>query len=194
MHGNQCLFRIFRCYAEISGQKMRPGSADALQGSIDERKRVRSEDGSRGGSWVLRCLRVNLGGREIVDFHVALGSFGLEHGLDLLGDGLVDKEIMNLAFDLVKRHIALRVLLQELDDVVAELCVDRLREFAGFGELERRGGEIRDFLVDKTVSEEIQAMLKAERAKSNVKLYDFTPAKVDTKATKNPGAAPTPIL
>ena len=64
----------------------------------------------------------------------------------------------------------------------------------GYMPLDKVKGEIHDFLVDKTVSEEIQAMLKAERAKSNVKIYDFTPAKVDPKATKNPGAAPTPVL
>jgi parvulin-like peptidyl-prolyl isomerase len=64
----------------------------------------------------------------------------------------------------------------------------------GYMPLDKVKGEIHDFLVDKTVSEEIQAMLKAERAKSNVKVYDFTPAKVDTKTTKNPGAAPTPVL
>ena len=104
---------------------------------------MRLEDRSRGGSGILRHLCIDLGGREIVDFHVALGAFGLEHGLNLLGDGLVDEEIMDLAFDLVERHIALRVLLQELDDVVAELRVDGLREFAGLGELERRGGKIR---------------------------------------------------
>jgi len=36
--------------------------------------------------------------------------------------------------------------------------------------------DIHDFLVDKTVTEDIQAMIKAERAKGGVKVYDFTPA------------------
>ena len=64
----------------------------------------------------------------------------------------------------------------------------------GYMPLDKVKGEIHDFLVDKTVSEEIQAMLKAERAKGVVKVYDFTPAKADTKANKNSAAAPTPIL
>jgi len=66
----------------------------------------------------------------------------------------------------------------------------------GYLEFEKVKNEIRDFLVDKTVSEEIQAMIKDERAKGNIKVYDFTPAKADTKAIKNPGAAPTtaPII
>ena len=64
----------------------------------------------------------------------------------------------------------------------------------GYMPLDKVKGEIHDFLVDKSVSEEIQAMIKSERAKGSVKVYDFTPAKVDPKATKNPGAAPTPIL
>jgi len=64
----------------------------------------------------------------------------------------------------------------------------------GYMPLEKVKGEIHDFLVDKTVSEEIQAMIKAEREKGGIKVYDFTPAKADPKATKNPGAAPTSIL
>ena len=47
--------------------------------------------------------------------------------------------------------------------------------------------DIHDFLVDKTVSEEIQAMIKAERAKGGVKVYDFTPApKPAAAAEKKP--------
>ena len=64
----------------------------------------------------------------------------------------------------------------------------------GYMPLDKVKGEIHDFLVDKAVSEEIQAMLKAERAKGNIKTYDFAPAKVDPKATKNPAATPTPVL
>jgi foldase protein PrsA len=64
----------------------------------------------------------------------------------------------------------------------------------GYLALEKVKDEIHDFLVDKTVSEEIQAMVKAEREKGGVKVYDFTPAKVETSSKKNPAAAPTPIL
>jgi len=62
----------------------------------------------------------------------------------------------------------------------------------GYVELEKVKNEIHDFLVDKTVSEKIAAMIKEERAKRSVKVHEFTPAKADPKATKNPGAAPTP--
>ena len=64
----------------------------------------------------------------------------------------------------------------------------------GYLPLEKVKGEIHDFLVDKTVSEEIQAMIKAEREKGGIKVYDFTPAKAETSSKKNPAAAPTPIL
>ena len=64
----------------------------------------------------------------------------------------------------------------------------------GYLPLEKVKGEIHDFLVDKTVSEEIQAMVKAEREKGGIKVYDFTPAKAESATKKNPAAAPTPIL
>ena len=55
----------------------------------------------------------------------------------------------------------------------------------GYVEFDKVKNEIRDFLIDKSVSEQIQAMLKAERAKGGIKIYEFTPAKTATKtATK----------
>jgi len=55
----------------------------------------------------------------------------------------------------------------------------------GYVEFEKVRDEIRDFLIDKSVSEQIQAMIKAERAKGDIKVYEFTPAKTATKsATK----------
>ena len=55
----------------------------------------------------------------------------------------------------------------------------------GYIEFDKVKDEIRDFLIDKTVSEQIQAMIKAERAKGDIKIYEFTPAKTATKsATK----------
>ena len=44
----------------------------------------------------------------------------------------------------------------------------------GYMPLENVKGEIHDFLVDKTVAEEIQAMIKAERARGDIKVYSFT--------------------
>ena len=64
----------------------------------------------------------------------------------------------------------------------------------GYLPLEKVKNEIHDFLVDKTVSEEIQAMVKAEREKGGVKVYDFTPAKAESGTKKESGAAPLPIL
>ena len=55
----------------------------------------------------------------------------------------------------------------------------------GYLPLDEVKQEIHDFLVDKTVSEEIQAMIKAERAKGGVKVYEFTPA---ATAEKKPAA------
>ena len=54
----------------------------------------------------------------------------------------------------------------------------------GYFPLDKVKQEIRDFLVDKTVSEEIQAMIKAERAKGGIKTYDFTPAKTAEKTAE----------
>ena len=60
----------------------------------------------------------------------------------------------------------------------------------GYIEFEKVKDEIRDFLIDKTIAEKIEAMIKEERAKRGVKVHDFAPAKADSKA-KNPAAAPT---
>ena len=55
----------------------------------------------------------------------------------------------------------------------------------GYIEFDKVKDEIRDYLIDKSVSEQIQAMIKAERAKGDIKVYEFTPAKTATKtATK----------
>ena len=51
----------------------------------------------------------------------------------------------------------------------------------GYLPLDKVKQDIRDFLVDKTVTEEIQAMIKAERAKGGIKIYDFTSAKAAEK-------------
>ena len=58
----------------------------------------------------------------------------------------------------------------------------------GYLPLDKVKQDIHDFLVDKTVSEEIQAMIKAERAKGGVKVYDFTPAKAAEKTAEKTAA------
>ena len=61
------------------------------------------------------------------------------------------------------------------------------KDSKGYVPLEEVKQEIHDFLVDKAVSEEIEAMIKAERAKGSIKIYDFTPEKTaeKTAAAKN---------
>ena len=54
----------------------------------------------------------------------------------------------------------------------------------GYFPLDKVKQEIHDFLVDKTVSDEIQALIKAERAKGGIKTYDFTPAKTAEKTAE----------
>ena len=58
----------------------------------------------------------------------------------------------------------------------------------GYVEFDKVKDEIRDFLIDKSVSEQIQAMLKAERAKGDIKVYEFTPAKTATKTAAKDAA------
>ena len=62
----------------------------------------------------------------------------------------------------------------------------------GYIEFEKVKNEIHDFLVDKTISEKLEAKIKEERTKRGVKVFDFTPAKAETSSKKNAAAAPTP--
>ncbi len=112
-------------------------------------------------------------------------------GMLLDQSGMLDPDFAAAAFKLAKPGEFTKPVHSQFGYHIIKLLK---QDPKGYMPLDKVKGEIHDFLVDKTVSEEIQAMLKAERAKSNVKIYDFTPAKVDTKATKNPGAAPTPVL
>ena len=61
----------------------------------------------------------------------------------------------------------------------------------GYIEFEKVKDEIHDFLVDKTVAEKIDTMIREERAKRGVKVHEFTPAKADSK---NGNSAAAPIL
>ena len=64
----------------------------------------------------------------------------------------------------------------------------------GYIAFEKVKNEIHDFLVDKTTAEKIQSTIKEERAKRNVKVHDFAPAKAESGTKKDSGAAPLPIL
>ena len=112
-------------------------------------------------------------------------------GMLLDQSGMLDPDFAAAAFKLAKPGEFTKPVHSQFGYHIIKLLK---QDPKGYMPLDKVKGEIHDFLVDKTVSEEIQAMLKAERAKSNVKVYDFTPAKADTKATKNPAAAPTPVL
>ncbi|MBR4718134.1 MAG: peptidylprolyl isomerase [Lentisphaeria bacterium] len=114
-----------------------------------------------------------------------------KEGMLLDQSGMLDPDFAAAAFKLAKPGEFTKPVHTQFGYHIIKLLK---QDPKGYMPLDKVKGEIRDFLVDKTVSEEIQAMLKAERTKSNVKVYDFTPAKADPKATKNPGAAPTPVL
>ena len=112
-------------------------------------------------------------------------------GMLLDQSGMLDPDFAAAAFKLAKPGEFTKPVHSQFGYHIIKLLK---QDPKGYMPLDKVKGEIHDFLVDKAVSEEIQAMLKAERTKSNVKIYDFAPAIVDPKAAKNPGAAPTPVL
>lgn len=114
-----------------------------------------------------------------------------KEGVLLDQSGMLDPDFAAAAFKLTKAGDFTKPVHTQFGYHIIKLLK---QDPKGYLPLEKVKGEIHDYLVDKAVSEEIQAMLKAEREKGGIKVYDFTPAKVDPKATKNPAAAPTSIL
>ena len=107
------------------------------------------------------------------------------------GSGMLDPDFKDAAFKLEKIGDFTKPVHTQFGYHIIKLLK---KDPKGYLALEKVKQEIHDFLVDKTVSEDIQAMVKAERAKGNIKVYDFTPAKADSKSKKDSGAAPAPIL
>jgi parvulin-like peptidyl-prolyl isomerase len=114
-----------------------------------------------------------------------------KEGMLLDQSGMLDPDFAAAAFKLEKTDEFTKPVHTQFGYHIIKLLK---KDPKGYLPLEKVKGEIHDYLVDKTVSEDIQAMIKAERDKGGIKVYDFTPAKADPKATKNPAAAPTPIL
>ena len=107
------------------------------------------------------------------------------------GSGMLDPDFKDAAFKIEKVGDFTKPVHTQFGYHIIKLLK---QDPKGYLPLEKVKGEIHDFLVDKTVSEEIQAMVKDERAKGNIKVYDFTPARTDSKKQKDADAAPLPIL
>ena len=114
-----------------------------------------------------------------------------KEGMLLDQSGMLDPDFAAAAFKLTKTGEFTKPVHTQFGYHIIKLLK---QDPKGYLPLEKVKGEIHDFLVDKTVSEEIQAMIKAEREKGGIKVYDFTPAKAETKAQKDSAAAPAPIL
>ena len=107
-----------------------------------------------------------------------------KNGETLDGIGLLDPDFAAAAFKIAKPGDFTKPVHTQFGYHIIKLLK---KDPKGYFPLEKVKREIRDFLVDKTVSEEIQAMIKDERAKGGVKVYDFTPA-ADKAAEKTSSA------
>ena len=107
-----------------------------------------------------------------------------KNGETLDGIGLLDPDFAAAAFKIAKPGDFTKPVHTQFGYHIIKLLK---KDPKGYFPLDKVKQEIRDFLVDKTVSEEIQAMIKAERAKGGVKVYDFAPA-ADKAAEKSSSA------
>ena len=101
-------------------------------------------------------------------------------GETLDGAGLLDPDFTAAAFKLDKPGDFTKPVHTQFGYHIIKLLK---KDPKGYLPLDKVKQEIRDFLVDKAVSEEIQAMIKEERAKDGIKVYDFTPAKTAEKSS-----------
>jgi len=101
-------------------------------------------------------------------------------GETLDGAGLLDPDFTAAAFKLANPGDFTKPVHTQFGYHIIKLLK---KDPKGYLPLDKVKQEIRDFLVDKTVSEEIQAMIKEERAKGGIKVYDFTPAKAAEKSS-----------
>lgn len=109
-----------------------------------------------------------------------------KEGMLLDQSGMLDPDFAAAAFKLAKPGEFTKPVHTQFGYHIIKLLK---QDPKGYLPLAKVKDEIHDYLVDKTVSEDIQAMIKAEREKGGIKVYDFTPAKADTKAPKT--AAPS---
>ena len=103
-----------------------------------------------------------------------------KNGETLDGAGLLDPDFAAAAFNLVKPGDFTKPVHTQFGYHIIKLLK---KDPKGYFPFEKVKQEIRDLLIDKTVSEEIQAMIKAERAKGDVKVFDFAPAKTAEKSS-----------
>ena len=102
-----------------------------------------------------------------------------ESGATIDGSGLLDPDFAAAAFKLAEPGEFTKPVHTQFGYHIIKLLK---KDPKGYIELEKVKDEIRDFLIDKTISEQIDAMIKEERAKGGVKVFEFTPAKAPAKA------------
>lgn len=97
------------------------------------------------------------------------------------GSGMLDPDFAAAAFKLEKVGDLTKPVHTQFGYHVIKLLKKDPKGYLPLDDVKR---DIHDFLVDKTVSEEIQAMIKAERAKGGVKVFDFAKAPEKPASTK----------
>ena len=105
-----------------------------------------------------------------------------EDGMVIDGAGRLDPDFAAAAYKIAKPGEFTKPVHTQFGYHIIKLLK---KDPKGYIEFEKVKDEIRDFLIDKSISEEIQAMIKAERAKGDIKVYEFTPAKTATTAAKD---------
>ena len=94
-----------------------------------------------------------------------------KEGMLLDQSGMLDPDFTVAAFKLEKPEDFTKPVHTQFGYHIIKLLK---KDPKGYMPLDEVKGEIHDFLVDKTVSEEIQAMVNAERKKGDIKVYSFT--------------------
>lgn len=97
------------------------------------------------------------------------------------GSGMLDPDFAAAAFKLEKVGDLTKPVHTQFGYHVIKLLKKDPKGYLPLDDVKR---DIHDFLVDKTVSEEIQSMIKAERAKGGVKVFDFAKAPEKPASTK----------
>ena len=104
-----------------------------------------------------------------------------KNGEVLDGSGMLDPDFAAAAFKLEKVGDLTKPVHTQFGYHVIKLLKKDPKGYLPLDDVKR---DIHDFLVDKTVSEEIQSMIKAERAKGGVKVFDFAKAPDKPASTK----------
>ena len=97
-----------------------------------------------------------------------------KEGMLLDHSGMLDPDFTAAAFKIEKTGDFTKPVHTQFGYHIIKLLKKAPEGYLGLDEVRQK---VIDDLIDKTVAEEIQAMVKAERAKGGVKVYAFTPAK-----------------